>query len=184
MNNWNKKREIMQRYDITAEMYEMRYAEEQKLKIEAALKEMEIKEHCSILDVGCGTGILLDYVASKAETVVGVDVSRKTLLQAKRRAKKFGNVYLVLADADNMPFQENFFDYVFGITVLQNMPEPVETLREIGRVAKENAKIVVTGMKKAFALRKFRKMLSDANLKSVALEDECLKCYVAVCVKF
>lgn len=184
MSEWNKKREIMQRYDVTAHIYDMRYAEEQKLKIEAALEKMKVERLCSILDVGCGTGILFDYVADKAENIVGVDVSRKTLQQAKRKAESFGNTHLVLADADNMPFKECLFDYVFGITVLQNMPEPIETLREIRRVAKNNAKIVVTGMKKAFTLEEFRKLLSDADLKSVAFRDECLKCYVAVCVKF
>jgi ubiquinone/menaquinone biosynthesis C-methylase UbiE len=165
-------------------MYDMRYSEEQKLKIEAALKEMKVKRQCSILDVGCGTGALFNYVADKAETIVGVDVSRKTLLQAKKRAKNFGNIYLILADADNIPFKECLFDYVFGITILQNMPKPIKTLREIRRVAKNYAKIVVTGMKKAFTLEEFRKLLSDANLESVAFRDEGLKCYVAVCVKF
>jgi ubiquinone/menaquinone biosynthesis C-methylase UbiE len=183
MTSWEKKREIMQRYDVTADIYEMRYAEEQKLKIETAFKEVEIKRYGTVLDVGCGTGILFDYVADKAEKVVGLDVSRKTLLQAKRRAKNFGNIHLVLADADNMPIKERVFDYVFGITLLQNMPEPNVTLREVNRVAKEDAKIIVTGMKKAFTFRGFKKLLSEAALDIVAFKDKNLKCYVAVCVK-
>ncbi|MGB9741505.1 MAG: class I SAM-dependent methyltransferase [Candidatus Bathyarchaeia archaeon] len=183
MSSWNKKREIMQRYDVTADIYEMRYAEEQKMKIETALKEIKVKRHCAILDVGCGTGILFNYVADKAEKVVGLDVSRKTLLKAKQRTKNFGNIHLVLADADNMPIRECAFDYIFGITLLQNMPKPNETLKEINRVTKENAKIVVTGMKKAFNLKEFKKLLSDAALNIVAFKNGNLKCYVAVCVK-
>jgi len=183
MSEWNKKREIMRLYDVTAHLYDTRYAEEQKQKIEAALEEMKIKNHSSILDVGCGTGILFNYVVDKAKSIVGLDISRKTLQEAKKKAKNLKNVHLVLADADNMPFREKLFDYVFGVTVLQNMPEPAKTLMEIGRVAKEKAKIIVTGMKKAFTTEQFQQLLSNANLKSVAVKAENLKCYVAVCVK-
>lgn len=183
MNEWDKKREIMRLYDVTAHLYDIRYAEEQKQKIEAALEKITIKKHCSVLDVGCGTGILFNYVVDKAKSVVGLDISRKTMQEAKKKAKNFENVYLVLADADNMPFRENLFNYVFGVTVLQNMPEPAKTLMEIGRVAKGKAKIIVTGMKKAFTLKQFQQLLSNANLKSVAVEAENLKCYVVVCVK-
>jgi hypothetical protein len=35
MGSWLKKRRVMQRYDLTAEIYEMRYVEEQTAKIEA-----------------------------------------------------------------------------------------------------------------------------------------------------
>ncbi|MEM2105953.1 MAG: class I SAM-dependent methyltransferase [Candidatus Bathyarchaeia archaeon] len=183
MGEWNKKREIMQRYDATAHLYDTRYFEEQKQKIEAALEEIKIKNHCLVLDVGCGTGILFNYFADKAKAVVGLDISRKTLQEAKKKVKNIGNAHLVLADADNMPFRENFFDYAFGVTILQNMPEPAKTLAEIRRTAKGKAKIVVTGMKKAFGLEQFQKLLSDVNLKTVAVKTENLKCYVAVCVK-
>lgn len=184
MTKRNKKRSIMKRYDLTAHIYDMRYAEEQKLKIEAALREMEIERQSAILDVGCGTGILFNYLAEKAATIVGLDISKRTLQQAKRKAKSFGNIHLVLADADKMPFKAAYFDYVFGITVLQNMPNPAETLKEIMRVAKDFARIVVTGMKKAFTFEEFQKLISDVNLKNfVVLNDSSLKCYVAICEK-
>jgi ubiquinone/menaquinone biosynthesis C-methylase UbiE len=183
MSQWKKKRTIMRRYDLTAHLYDMRYAEEQRAKIEAALEKLTIEKPALILDVGCGTGILFDYVAEKAEAIVGVDISRKILLQAKKRAKNFQNVHLILADADNMPIKENVFTHIFGITVLQNMPNPTKTLNEIRRVAKENAKIVVTALKKAFTEKEFEEILRYARLKPVNLKSEGLKCYVAVCIK-
>ena len=56
------------------------------------------------------------------------------------------------ADADHLPFKEEFFDVVFAFTVLQNMPKPSETLDELKRVAKVGGRVVVTGLKKAFPL--------------------------------
>jgi ubiquinone/menaquinone biosynthesis C-methylase UbiE len=183
MSKWNKKRSIMQRYDLTACIYDMQYAEEQTAKIEAALEGLKIEKRSLILDAGCGTGLLFGYVADKAETTVGLDISRKILLQAKKCAENFQNIHLILADADNMPLKENIFSHVFGITLIQNMPNPVKTLNEIRRVAKENAVIVATGMKKAFTLEGFEGLLRDARLGIISLRYESLKCYVAVCTK-
>jgi ubiquinone/menaquinone biosynthesis C-methylase UbiE len=183
MSEWNKKRSIMSRYDLTAHIYDMRYADEQAAKIEAALKTVKFEDNSVVLDAGCGTGILFDYIANQAKAIVGLDISKKILLEAKKHAKNPLNVHLILADADNMPLKERAFSHVFGMTLLQNMPNPARTLNEMKRTAKVNAIIVVTGMKKAFTLKKFRNLLRNAGLKIVSLDSEDLKCYVAVCVQ-
>ncbi|MGB9714306.1 MAG: class I SAM-dependent methyltransferase [Candidatus Bathyarchaeales archaeon] len=184
MGEWTKKRGVMERYDLTAHMYDMRYAEEQKAKFEAALKSLKANNYGKVLDAGCGTGLLFEHVAPKAEMVVGLEVSRKTLLKAKERARGFRNVHLVMADADFMPFRDCAFSTVFAFTLIQNMPDPVKTLEEIGRVVEDSAQIVVTGLKKIFSLQAFENLLHDAGLEIVSLEEEGLKCYVATCLKF
>ena len=182
MGVWDKKRNIMHRYDVTARIYDMRYAEEQTVKIKAALKHMKVKA-CMALDAGCGTGILFSYVADKARMTVGLDVSKKTLLKAKEKARDHTNVHLVCADVDNMPVKDGVFDRVFAITLIQNTPNPAETLNQIRRVAADNALIVVTGLKKIFTRSVFQQLLKKAGLNNVAMENEGLKCYVAVCSK-
>jgi ubiquinone/menaquinone biosynthesis C-methylase UbiE len=184
VNKWDQKRKILRRYDLTAQMYEMRYAEEQAVKYKAALERLNIGRNSNVLDVGCGTGILFSHVAAEAQTVVGVDISSRLLLQAKERARDFRNVHLVQADADYLPFTDNHFSIVFAFTVLQNMPKPLETLNKIKRNAKRGASIVVTGLKKAFSLEAFRELLQNAGLQVVSLkDDDVLKCYVAVTVR-
>jgi ubiquinone/menaquinone biosynthesis C-methylase UbiE len=184
VNKWDQKRKTMQRYDVTARMYEERYAEEQEVKYQASLKHVNIARHSSVLDVGCGTGLLFSHVAAEAQTVVGVDTSRLLLRQAKERIRDFRNVHLVQADADNLPFKSRHFNVVFAFTVLQNMPNPSETLSEIKRNAKLGATMVVTGLKKAFSLEAFRALLENAGLQLVAFEDaDSLKCHVAVAVR-
>jgi len=182
MSAWEKKRDIMRRYDVTARIYDMRYAEEQAAKIEAALKDLKVRGG-AVLDAGCGTGILFSYVADKARMTVGIDVSIKTLLRAKERARDYTDVHLVLADADNMPLRGKVFDSVFAITLIQNMPCKAETLKEARRVTKDKALIVVTGLKKVFTRNKLEQLLKDAGLNIIAVKDEGLKCYVTVCTK-
>lgn len=178
---WRKKRQIMRRYDVTANIYDTRYAEEQRAKIEAALKHINVMSDDEVLDIGCGTGLLFDYVADKARIIVAVDVSKRTLLEAKRRTKRFKNVELVLADADNLPLRDKQFTRIFVLTVIQNLPDPVEMLNEVRRVARNGGVFIVTGLKSVFSREAFETLFHKADLNVVAWEDEeKLKCYVAV----
>jgi ubiquinone/menaquinone biosynthesis C-methylase UbiE len=184
VNKWDRKRKIIRRYDLTAQLYDMRYAEEQELKYRTALESLNIARNSKVLDVGCGTGLLFSHVAAEAQTVVGIDISSKLLLQAKKRARNFLSVHLVQADADHMPFKDNYFSVVFAFTVLQNMPDPLETLKETKRITERDAPIVVTGFKKTFSLDAFSELLQNAGLRVVSLKDaDMLKCHVAVTVQ-
>ena len=180
MTGWKDKRKVMRRYDLTADMYNERYAQEQKAKYGVALENVDVAD-CAVLDVGCGSGLFFSHVAAKAKVLVGIDVSRKLLLKAKGQAHAFQNVLVLQADADYLPFREAFFDVGFSFTVLQNMPKLSETLNELKRVSKPAGKVVVTGLKKAFALNTFMDVLESSGLKIVSFVDnEDLKCYVAV----
>jgi ubiquinone/menaquinone biosynthesis C-methylase UbiE len=173
----------MKRYDLTAPMYDKRYAEEQEAKYKASLEGLRssINADDAVLDVGCGTGLFFSHVAAQANIVVGVDVSRKLLLKAKEQASNLQNVFVLQADADHLPFRDAFFDAVFAFTMLQNMPKPSETLNELKRVAKLGGRVVVTGLKKAFPLNLFMYFLESTGLSTVSFVDnEDLKCYVAV----
>jgi len=177
---WRDKRRVMKRYDLTAEMYEERYAQEQKAKYWAALDKLDAAD-CIALDVGCGSGLFFSLAAANAKVLVGVDFSRKLLLKAKEQAHAFQNVLLLQADADHLPLGEALFDAVFAFTVLQNMPKPLETLNQLKLVAKSGGMVVVTGLKKVFSLDEFMDILENSGLNIVSfIDNEDLNCYVAV----
>ena len=180
MTGWKDKRIVMRRYNLTAEMYEGRYAKEQKSKYVAALENVVVADEV-VLDVGCGSGLFFREIAAQAKMIIGLDISRKLLLQAKHHAAAFGNVFVLQADADYLPFGEGVFDLVFAFTVLQNMPDPSATLKELKSVAKTAGKIVVTGLKRFFSLTAFMDFLEASGLTLVTFVDrEDLKCYVSV----
>jgi len=184
MTEWKKKRRTMRHYDQSASLYDAQYYEEQKAKIKTALAELAIKKQSIILDAGCGTGLLFPHVAKKAKLVVGIDVSFSILKEAKKRAKRQANAAIVRADTDCEPFQNDTFDAAFAITLLQNTPNPHQTLTEMKRVTKQNATIIATGFKKAFSQKEFNQLLRVAGLEIKALRlDENLKEYIATCTK-
>ena len=180
MAGWKDKRRIMQRYDLTAEMYDERYSEEQMRKYKKALENVSV-EGKAVLDVGCGSGLFFKEVATQADIVASIDISRKLLLKAKEQAKSLDNVFVLQADADHLPFRDGFFGAVFAFTVLQNMPKPPKTLNELKRVVKGDGRVLVTGLKKAFPLTAFMDVLDGSGLKLVSfVDDEAVNCYVAV----
>jgi len=181
VNRWKHKRSVRYRYNETAQSYDQRYYAEQQIKYQVALNGLHIVRNSTALDVGCGTGLFFSHIYDKAGLVVGLDISRELLLQAKERAKSYSNVFVVLGDADHLPFTDNFFDLVFAFTVLQNMPKPVETLQELSRAAKPDASIVATALKRAISLDTFADMLEQARFRTTVLrDDEHLQCYVVI----
>lgn len=177
-----KKRSTMRRYDLTAKTYDERYAQEQEAKYGAALEGLVVQG--VVLDVGCGTGLLFKHVASKAETIVGLDISKQLLLLARERARVFTNVLLVQADADYLPFKDDSFDNIFSFTVLQNLPKPKVILMEMQRTGRKRASIVVTGLKKVFSSEAYGRLLKESDLSIVSIKDDPdLKCFVAFAFK-
>ncbi len=172
----------MQRYDVTAEMYDERYAQEQQRKYKKALENVYVSGK-TVLDVGCGSGLFFKEVATQASLVIGVDVSLKLLLKAKEQGRAFSNVAVLQADADHLPFRDGLFGAVFAFTVLQNVPKPAQTLKELKRVVQKGEKIVATGLKKAFPLNSFIDFLDDSGLIVTAfVDDEAINCYIAILV--
>jgi len=184
MPAWIKKHSAMRHYDQSAEVYDPQYREEQTAKIQAALAHLSLSKNDEVLDAGCGTGILFGYLADEVRSIAGADTSRGLLKEAKRKAKIYSNIGLVLADADSLPFRNQMFDKAFAITLLQNMPNPSRTLNEISLVSKPKATITVTGLRKSFTKQEFSRLLKQTNLKVETLQlDTPMREYVAVCSK-
>ena len=184
MPAWKQKHRTMRHYNQSAHVYDTQYSEEQEAKITTIKQNLRLKANSTVLDLGCGTGLLIKHFVDKTKFYVGVDISRELLKHAKGKAKSFPDSTLVLADADNLPFPDQTFDVVFTVTLLQNMPDPNTTLAEINRVSKAKGSIIVTGLRKRFTREELMKELQQANLEIETLKlDEGNREYVCICHK-
>lgn len=94
-----------------------------------------------VLEVGVGTGKNMPYYPAGAQ-VTAIDLSERMLAQAQRRAKSLGlDVDLRHMDAQHLAFPADSFDAVVATFVFCSVPDPVQGLRELGRVARPEGDI-------------------------------------------
>ena len=90
----------------------------------------------SILDVGCGEGVLTHKWAQRIAPgrVVGLDLEDPAI-QAEWETRQAPNLEYRITKAENMPFADGEFDMASAIEVLEHVPDPAHTVAEMARVA-------------------------------------------------
>ncbi len=92
-----------------------------------------------VLDLGCGTGYFSALLQQRGANVVCVDISYQMLNKAQQRCED-GKATFVLADAENLPFEDESFDYVFSTLALQWCGDLSYPLKEVRRILKKGGK--------------------------------------------
>jgi ubiquinone/menaquinone biosynthesis C-methylase UbiE len=85
-----------------------------------------------LLDVGCGTGLVLDLAHDLFAELDGIDITPEMLARATPRP----NVKTQIASAEAMPFPDGTFDMVTAYSVLHHIAEPGRVFREVRRTLK------------------------------------------------
>ncbi len=179
----NKKKEIISKYNSTSEFYDRRYIKIQQDKYGLILKDISLNEKL-ILDAGCGTGLLFEYIFNSFEQCdmtyfhyVGVDISFNMLkrfqLKICQKAKKMKkNVNLILSDLENLPLRENTFNLLLSFTSLQNLPDIIMGLKESFRVAKNRADMNFSILRKKLNIDRLNTLLKPLlrNMKIINKE--------------
>lgn len=87
----------------------------------------------TVLDIGCGAGYGSHYLACRADTVVGVDVSLHAVTYAKKNYVK-KNLYFLQGNALHLPFETNSFDVVASFETIEHIREYKNYVKEMKRV--------------------------------------------------
>jgi 2-polyprenyl-3-methyl-5-hydroxy-6-metoxy-1,4-benzoquinol methylase len=104
---------------------------------EATLDELwERARPGSILDVGCGEGVLTEQWADRLGSgrIVGIDLEDPKL-QAEWELRRRPNLDYLVEDATHLSFADGEFDMATAIEVLEHVPDPERTVAEMARVA-------------------------------------------------
>jgi 2-polyprenyl-3-methyl-5-hydroxy-6-metoxy-1,4-benzoquinol methylase len=98
----------------------------------------------SILDVGCGEGVLTAQWADKLGDgrIVGIDLDDPKL-KAEWAQRRRANLEYRVEDATNLSFGDGEFDMASAIEVLEHVPDPERTVAEMARVAKRSLLVSV-----------------------------------------
>jgi SAM-dependent methyltransferase len=94
-----------------------------------------------VLDLGCGIGRHLAGLPVPPVTLpVGIEMGIPALRYAK---ENFPSIFVLQATVYKLPFEDGFFDFVFGIDVIEHFEFPLKAMREAYRVCKKNGKLYI-----------------------------------------
>ncbi len=104
------------------------------------LDRMRIAPAGNILDLGCGAGWLAPLLAEQVPEgrVVGMDVSDEMIRRARRNYADLDSVLFVVGEAEEIPWDANFFDRVISVESAYYWSDPQHALQEIFRVLAED----------------------------------------------
>ena len=95
-----------------------------------------------VLDAGCGSGRWTKYIVDKAKHVELVDPSESIFVAAKL-LKKFKNVTINHASIDNLPFKNEYFDFIMSLGVIHHIPSMDLALKHLTKKLKKEGKILL-----------------------------------------
>jgi ubiquinone/menaquinone biosynthesis C-methylase UbiE len=99
-----------------------------------------------VLEIGVGLGADHSNFAKNDAELYGVDLTERAISHTKNRLRLLNlNSTLQCADAENLPFDDNYFDVVYSWGVLHHSPDTEKAINEVYRVLKDDgiAKIMI-----------------------------------------
>ncbi len=152
---------------------------------EKTIRLMNLRSGERVLDLGCGSGwatrLLARLVGDGPEgfgQVVGLDVSDEMIRQARAASKDFENILYVWGSAQQIPWEENFFDKVLSVESFYYYPDQDRALAELFRVmAPRGRMFILINLYKdnPYSLQWVDKLKVPVHVRSAAEYAELLK---------
>jgi SAM-dependent methyltransferase len=144
-----------------------------------AVQLLDMQPTDRVLELGCGPGVALAALATRAirGLVVGVDHSQVMIRQARRRnraAVRAGQVRLIHTPVESLSLSDGPFDAALAVNTVGMWPDPTARLRELGRLLRPGGRIAVvsqprcpgaTAVTSAAAANELAALLTEAGFE-------------------
>ena len=140
---------------VSAESYFQKHAPEwdairslhiPEAEVERAIQKLLPRRRVNdLLDLGTGTGRMLQLCAGSVERAVGIDMSREMLAVARANldGQEYRNCVLRRAPAERLPFGNGSFDVVLSHMVLHFLADPEQVIHEAARVLRPRGRLIL-----------------------------------------
>lgn len=141
------------RFDNKAEKYDESYEGRLSEKFYRLLSEnVELSKGMKILEMGCGTGTILNRLSQKCDiNGFGIDTEEKMLEQAR---KKCPEMEILNSSCDDTPFEDESFDVIIACMAYHHFPDKEGFLKECARLLKKGGKLYIADPKLPLPIRK------------------------------
>lgn len=129
-----------------------------------------IEEGSKVLDVGCATGYIAQKLKEKNCKIWGAEIDKEAARTAKRYCEDI--VIADLGKIKKLPFNNNFFDYILLLDVLEHLKSPDYLLELIKPHLKKNGKIIISVPNIAFISIRIALLLGRFDYKEMGIMDE------------
>lgn len=169
---------VVKEYARLAPEYDTRWSFYIEATTSATIARLSLPLSGRVLDVGCGTGALLQELARKFPqvTLVGVDPVAEMLAVARGRVPP--STELREGWAEELPFEDNDFDVVVSCNMFHYVRQPVSVLMEMSRVLRPGGELLITDWCDDYLACRvcdwWLRLFSPAHVK-VYRERECLR---------
>jgi SAM-dependent methyltransferase len=97
-------------------------------------------------DLGCGTGVMSEWLSAFCGRIIAVDSSKEMLQAARKNLAGRKNVQLRHGSLEKLPIENSELDVALMMLVLHHMPEPKRVLEETARALKPGGRLLVMDM--------------------------------------
>ncbi|MGB7605577.1 MAG: methyltransferase domain-containing protein [Lutisporaceae bacterium] len=133
-------------------------------KIKYILDLLNIKYGANILDVGTGTGVLIQLLAEQVGEqgeITAIDVSDR-MLEVAQRKHMYDNVSFVCGDVLEVDLPNEYFDYVICYSVFPHFDDKEFAVKILGKYLKQSGKLVICHSQSREAINNIHKSASEA----------------------
>lgn len=143
------------------------------------VKVLGKKRVSDFLDIGTGTGRILELMADRVERGMGIDVSSEmlTVARANLEAANLRNVHVRQGDMYNMPIDDQSVDLATLHLVLHYSDDPVQVIEEAARVLKPDGRLVIVD----FLTHKEEQLRDEHRHHRLGFDDEEIEGWLKLC---
>ncbi len=107
-----------------------------------ALRLLDLNKTSSLLDLGCGQGVLARHIPKEID-YVGIDLSEKLIAQAKQSSRRTKAAFFTADASQSLPLEKTDFDRACFLLSLQNMENPERAIATASRHLQQSGKLLL-----------------------------------------
>ena len=171
-------------FDQAAADWDALEVKETHVRLREIVAELTIAPEAAVLDVGCGTGILLPLLRESVNgdgRIVALDLSGEMLKRALGKGAALSQskgqpaVY-VQGDAESLPLPEGVFDWVFCNAVFPHFADKLGALAELRRVLRKGGRLIICHTASRQTINEFHRSIGGAvAYDAIPGEEEMLR---------